>query len=159
MPNYTILQVKPKGDMSTKMIDRKTMLDVGKEIPIYPDPVYRPTPKPVKTSISDVPGSLSDIHLELNTDFEDNSPFQEGMLSEMYQRPYKSYFQEPQVLEGLINMGRLLQKVLPMLPDKSICRFAYFIWAHQTCDSVQWCILYHLRVIFCMYLISSLFHV
>ena len=29
-------------------------------------------------------------------DFEDNSPFQEGIISEIYQRPDKSYFQEPQ---------------------------------------------------------------
>ena len=30
----------------------------------------------------------------------------------MHQRPDKSYFQEPQVLEGLINTGRSMQKFL-----------------------------------------------
>ena len=39
-----------------------------------------------------IPGSLSDIDPELNTDFEENSPFQEGVISETYQRPDKSYF-------------------------------------------------------------------
>ena len=78
------------------MIDRRTIQDVSKEIPIYPNPVYRPSPKPVKTSISKVPGSLLDIDSEVNTDFEENSPFQEGVISETYQRPDKSYFQEPQ---------------------------------------------------------------
>ena len=63
--------------------------------------------------ISEIPGSLSDIDLELNTNFEENSPFQEGVISEMYQRPDKSYFQEPHELEGLINTGRLIQKFLP----------------------------------------------
>ena len=29
------------------------------------------------------------------TDIEENSPFQENIISEIYERPYKSYFQEP----------------------------------------------------------------
>ena len=41
----------------------------------------------MKTSIPKIPGSLSDIDPELNTDFEENSPFQEGVISEMYQKP------------------------------------------------------------------------
>ena len=49
---------------------------------------------------------------EPNTDFEDNSLFQEGVICETYQRPYKSYFQEPQKWESLINIDRLVQKFL-----------------------------------------------
>ena len=45
-------------------------------------------------------------------DFEENSPFQEGVISEMYQRPDNSYFQEPQELHSLIITGRLVQKFL-----------------------------------------------
>ena len=45
-------------------------------------------------------------------DFKNDSPFQEGVISEMYQRPDKSYLQEPQESEGLINTGRLVQKSL-----------------------------------------------
>ena len=52
--NYAIPYVKSKGDTSTKMIDRRTIQDVGRRIPIYPDPVHRLCPKPVKTSIPDV---------------------------------------------------------------------------------------------------------
>ena len=74
-----------------KMIDRKMIQDVAREIPIYTDPVYRPPPKPVKTPVPKIPGSLSDIDPELNTNFEENSPFQ-GVISETYQRPDKSYF-------------------------------------------------------------------
>ena len=44
-----------------------------------------------------------DIDSELNTNFEENSPFQEGVILESYQRLDKSYFQEPQKLESLIN--------------------------------------------------------
>ena len=35
----------------------------------------------------------------------------------MYQRPDRSYFQEPQELESLINTGRLVQKFLPQQAD------------------------------------------
>ena len=50
-------------------------------------------------------------------DFEENSPFQEGVLSETYQRPDKSFFKEPQELESLICTGRPVQKFLPKQAD------------------------------------------
>ena len=43
------------------------------------------------------------INPECNTDFEENSPFQEGVISESYQRPDKSFFQEPKELDALVN--------------------------------------------------------
>ena len=49
---------------------------------------------------------MSDIDQEFNMDFE------EGVTSEMYQRSDKSYFQEPQELESLIDTGRPVQKFL-----------------------------------------------
>ena len=99
------------------MIERKATQNISRNIPIYPDLVYRPPPKPVKTPIPKIPGSLLDIDPELNTDFEENSPYQEGVILEMFQRPDKSYFKEPQELESLINTGRLVQKFLPKWAD------------------------------------------
>ena len=58
-----------------------------------------------------------DISPELNIDFEENSPFQEGVILETCQRPDKSFFQEPQELEGLVNTGKLVQKFLPKQAD------------------------------------------
>ena len=69
------------------MIDGMAIKDIGREIPICPDQVFEPPPKPVKASMPKIPGSLSDIDSEPYTDFEDNSPFQEGLISETYQRP------------------------------------------------------------------------
>ena len=43
---------------------------------------------------SDSSGSTN-INTDINLDFEENSPFQEGVISEAYQRPDKSFFQEP----------------------------------------------------------------
>ena len=113
IPNVTTPQVKPKGDTSTKIIDRKTIQDVGRKFPSILTQFMDPQPKPVKTSVPNIPGSLSDIDAKPTIDFEENSLFQEGVISETYQRPDKSYFQEPQKLESLINTGWLVQKFLP----------------------------------------------
>ena len=75
IPHFITPQVKPKVDTSTKIIGRKTIQDVGMEIPIYPDPVYRAPLKPVKTSIPNIPGSFLDIDPELTIDYKDNSLF------------------------------------------------------------------------------------
>ena len=59
-----------------------------------------------------------DIDSDLNTNFEENPPFQEGVILETYQRPDKSFFPEPQELESLINTGRLVQKCLPKQAER-----------------------------------------
>ena len=54
---------------------------------------------------------------DIKVDFEENAPYQEGVISEMYQRPDKSYFQEPPELQGLVSTGKLLQRFLPKQAD------------------------------------------
>ena len=90
---------------------------INKGLPFYLDLTYRPPPKLVRIPMSESPENM-DISPELNTDFEENSPFQEGVISEIYQRPDKSFFQEPQEFEGLGNTGRKVQKFLPKQADK-----------------------------------------
>ena len=114
--NFTT-PVQSESDSSAKVIDRKIVQDTSKKIPFYPDPVYRPPPKPIKMPIPKIPRNISDIDPELNTDFKDNSPYQEGVISDLYQRPDKSYFQEPQEVETLINTGKQVQKFLPKQAD------------------------------------------
>ena len=75
------------------------MQKISKVIPFYPDLVYRTPPKPVKIYMPEIPGNI-DIDLKLNTGFEENSPLQEAVISETYQRPDKLFFQEPQELES-----------------------------------------------------------
>ena len=55
--------------------------------------------------------------LDRNVDIEENSPFQEGIISETYKRPDKSYVQEPYKLKDLINTTKLVQKFLPKHTD------------------------------------------
>ena len=81
IPNYTIPQIKYKDVSGSRMVERKAIQDISRKIPIYPDPVYRPPPKPVKTHIPEIPGSLLHIDPDLNMDFEDNLSFQEGVIT------------------------------------------------------------------------------
>ena len=63
------------------------MQNINKEISFNPDAISRPPSKSVKTSLPEIPGNISDINPQLNTDFEENFPFQEVVISEIYQRP------------------------------------------------------------------------
>ena len=55
-----------------------------KEVPPYPDPIKRPPPRP--PDIQENQRTLIDSDIDMNTDFEENSPYQEGIISESYQR-------------------------------------------------------------------------
>ena len=68
------------------------------DVPFHPDPTYRPPPKPIRSNMPRSQGSSTNsenISSDINVDFEENSSFQEGVISEAYQRPDKSFFQEP----------------------------------------------------------------
>ena len=67
-----------------------------KDIPFYPDSTYKPLPKTVRipTPESSYSSESTYIDPEINIDFEENSLFQEGIISEIYQRPEKTFFQE-----------------------------------------------------------------
>ena len=60
---------------------------------------------------------MQDINPNINFDFEENSPFQEGIMLETLQRLDKSFFQEPKELGDLINKGNFVHKYLPKQMD------------------------------------------
>ena len=85
------------------------------DAPFHPGQVYRPPPKPIRSDISrsqQSSPSVEDINPNIKLDFEENSPFQEGIISETFQRPDKSFFQEPKELGDLINKRNINSKVL-----------------------------------------------
>ena len=55
--------------------------------------------------------------LDRKVDIEENSPFQEGIISETYERPDKSYIQEPYKMKDLIDTTKLVQKFSPKQTD------------------------------------------
>ena len=70
--------------------------------PPYHDPYARPPPRPPDvTNPTDSWQDLLDNDLDSNVDIEENSPFQEGIIAEIYERPDTSYIQEPQELKDL----------------------------------------------------------
>ena len=82
--------------------------------PPYHDPYERPPPRPPDvTDPRDSQKDLLDNDLDRNVDIEENSPFQEGTISEIYERLNTSYIQEPQELKDLIDTTKLIQKFLP----------------------------------------------
>ena len=69
------------------------------DVAFHPGPVYRPPPKHIKQNISHVQSSQSssvkNINPNIKFDFEENSPFQEGVMSETFQRPDNHSFRSP----------------------------------------------------------------
>ena len=86
--------------------------------PSYHDPFSRPPPKhPDILDPLDNRKDLLDNDSDRKVEIEENSPFQEGIISEIYERPDNSYVQEPQELTDLIDTTKLIQKYLPKQMD------------------------------------------
>ena len=86
------------------------------DVPFHPGPTYWPPPKPIRSNMprsqesSQSSSSVENINPDISLDFEENSPFQEGVISETFQRLDKSFFQEPKDLNNVINIDNLIQK-------------------------------------------------
>ena len=89
--------IESKMPKSIMEIPRTEML------PPYLVPQIRPPPKLLDNS------SKKQVAESLKIEIEENSPFQESILSEVYERPDKSYFQEPIELKDLIDTNNIVQ--------------------------------------------------
>ena len=101
VPDYIIPQRGSGDDSTSRAIKRKTIQDTSREIPAYADPIYRPSPKLTEIPLQEIPRKLMDL-----------DTYQEGVISAMYQRPDRSYFQEPPEFKSLVITSKLVQKVL-----------------------------------------------
>ena len=79
--------------------------------PLYLVPPLRPPLKP--------PDNLSKKQVAESSkiEIEENSLFQESIISEVYERPDKLYFQEPIELKDLIDTNNIVQWFLPKQTD------------------------------------------
>ena len=86
------------------------------DVPFHPYPLRRQS---IKQNITCEQNSQNEqsISPNINFDFEENSPFQEGIMSETFQRPDKSFIQNPTELGDLINKGNFIHKYLPKQMD------------------------------------------
>ena len=79
--------------------------------PPYLEPSLRPPPKPPDNVLKKQEVESSKIEIE------ENSPFQENIISEVYERHDKSYFQEPIELKDLVDTNNIVQQFLPKQTD------------------------------------------
>ena len=112
-----IPKTRSGDDSNSRTVKRKTIQHISREIPAYTDPIYRPPPKPSEIPLQEIPRKLMDLDTGINMDFAENASYQEGVISETYQRLNRSYFQEPPELESLISRGKLVQIFLPKQAD------------------------------------------
>ena len=91
----------------------KSIMEIPRSemFPLYLVPPTRPPPK--------LPDNLSKKQEaeSLKIEIEENSPFQESIISEVYERPDKTYFQEPIELTDLIDTNNIVQRLLPKQTD------------------------------------------
>ena len=101
----------------TETITRRNILSINTEQTFHPDSIYRPFLRLLENLWANSPENKSHTKPRIYIEFGENSLHQEGIISEFYQRPNKSYFQEPKDLESLVNTSRLVQKCLPKQAD------------------------------------------
>ena len=90
-------EIGPKMPKSIVEILRSEML------PSYPVPQHRPPPKLLDKLSKKKEVESSKIEIE------ENLPFQESIISEVYERPDKTYFQELIELKDLIDTNNIIQ--------------------------------------------------
>ena len=122
IPGRTKIETRKTNSMHTTNNTNDRMVNNNPFIPDVPfhlDLLLRP-----KTTHQAEYNSQNKIHkmykilaLILILTFEENSPFQEGIMSETFQRLDKSFFQNPKELGDLINKGNFIHKYLPKQMD------------------------------------------
>ena len=84
-----------------------------RSIPPYHVLFVRPLPRPPDaTSVEDNRKDLLDLDTDKKSILRENSPYQEGVILEMDERPDKSYIQGIMELNDLIDTTKWIQKFL-----------------------------------------------
>ena len=86
-----------------------------RQTPASSHPIARPPPRP--PDLADRRSYRTDVGTDPNLHFEENSPHQEGIITEMYESPDQSFIEEPQELTNLANTSKVIQKYLPKQTD------------------------------------------
>ena len=120
-PSDVIKRISERSKIATGKINNpehtNTMHDRGinndksfsPDVLLHPDTLCTPSPK--QQNVDKLFPNNHDTGI--NLDIEENSPFQEGVISETIQRKTKSFFQNLKRLEDIIDMGNFIHKFLP----------------------------------------------
>ena len=108
---------KSQVEQSRENIPEQIYVPQKPIIPIHPNQISNPIPKlPERVTENEQQTDL-ELDLEINKDIEENSPYQEGIISEIYERPHKSQLVDPPELTDLVNTEKIVQKYLPKQAD------------------------------------------
>ena len=113
IPGRTTIEARKTNSMHTinnandRMVNNNTFMP---DVPFHLDLLLRSPKQPIKQNMMHNQNSqkVQDINPNINFDFKENSPFQEGIMSETFQRLDKSFFQELKELGDLINKGNFV---------------------------------------------------
>ena len=108
---------KSQMEQSRENITEQMYVPQKPIIPRHPNQIPNPTPKLPERVIQNDRQRDLELDLEINRDIEENLPYQEGIISEVYQRPHKSQLVDPPELTDLVNTERIAQKYLPKQAD------------------------------------------
>ena len=108
----------PENDIIPKHINKPTETEI--KIPIYTDPLMKPPPRLQGVKAQEDRKINLDLDSEINKGLEENSPYQEGIISEIYQGPDRSQLLESPELADLVNINNIVQKYLPKQTDIDI---------------------------------------
>ena len=100
-----------------KMLNRDPLIT---DVLFHPGPVYKPPPELIKKNVSypqSSQGSTNTGNIKPNFDFEENSPFQEGIMSKHFKDWTNHSSKSQKNLSNLINQENLIHKYLPKQTD------------------------------------------
>ena len=104
---------KSQMEQSRENIPEQIYVPQKPIIPIHPNQISKTIPKSPERVIQNDKQTDLDLDLEINRDIEENSPYQEGIISEIYERPHKSQIVDPPELTDLVNTEKIVQIYLP----------------------------------------------
>ena len=108
---------KPQMEQSRENIPEQIYVPQKSIIQKQPNQITNPTPKLPERVIQNDRQTDLELDIEINRHIEENSPYQEGIISEIYQRPHKSQLVDPPELTDLVNTEKIVQKYLPKQTD------------------------------------------
>ena len=92
IPGRTKIETRKTNSMHTTNSANDRLVNNNPFMPdvlFHPDPILKPSTHPTKQNMK-CKQNLQNINPNINFDFKENSPFQEGIMSETFQRLDKS---------------------------------------------------------------------
>ena len=99
-------QTQPQNTVVNQQLPQGLVVP-GNIIPISTHPSVRLLPKPPDT-VSKEAISIPNLVQKPNVDFEESSPHQEGIITEMYINPDQSFIEQPPELTNLVITSKLV---------------------------------------------------